>query len=64
VTTILVLLVATVAFAAETNCRQNRQRQSELICSKVLNSSRKHSKEQSLTLGKKSIVLDFGDGTR
>ena len=38
VMTILVLLVATVVFAAETNARQNRQRQSAPICSKVLNS--------------------------
>ena len=52
VTTILVLLVATVVFAAETNSRQNRQRQREPICSKVLNQIRKNSQEQWPILGK------------
>jgi hypothetical protein len=57
VTTILVLLVATVAFAAETNCRQNRQRQSELICSKVLNSQQETFTGTVADIGKKNCVV-------
>src|SRR4030042_57154 len=65
VTSILVLLVATFVFAAETNCRQNRQRQSELICSKVLNSQQEIFTGTVANIGKGTcIVLELEDETQ
>jgi hypothetical protein len=65
VTTILVLLAATVVFAAETNSRQNRQRQSEPICSKVLNSQQETFTGTVANIGKKNcVVLQLEDGTQ
>ena len=65
VTTILVLLVATVAFAAETNSRQNRQRQREPICSKVLNSEQETFTGTVANIGKGTcIVLELEDETQ
>ena len=61
VTTILVLLFATVVFAAETNSRQNRQRQSEPVCSKVFNSEQKTFTGTVADIGKKNcLVLEVG----
>jgi hypothetical protein len=62
-TTILVLIVATVVFAAETNSRQNRQHQSEPICSKVLNSQQETFTGTVADIGKKNCaVLEYQVG--
>jgi preprotein translocase subunit YajC len=65
VTTILVLLVATVVFAAEMNSRQNRQRQRVPICSKVLNSQQEIFTGTMANIGKGTcIVLELEDETQ
>ena len=65
VATILVLIVATVALAAEMNSHHNRQHHGEPICSKVLESDQETLEGTVADIGKKkSIVLDFGDGTQ
>ena len=61
VTTILVLLVATVVFAADTNARQNRQRQRDQICSKVFNSPQEELTGTVADIGTKNgIILEVG----
>jgi len=65
VTTILVLLVATMAFAAGTNSHQNLQRQQEQICSKVLESEQVTFEGTVADIGEKDcIVLELADGTQ
>lgn len=65
VTTILVLLVATVAFAAETNCRQNRQHHREPICSKVFDSQQETFTGTVADIGEKNcVVLELEDTTQ
>jgi hypothetical protein len=65
VTTILVLLVATIAFAAEMNSRQNRQHHRKPICSKVLDSQQETFEGTVADIEKKNgIVLELGDGTQ
>jgi len=65
VTTILVLLVATVVFAAETNSRQNRQRQRVPICSKVFESDKVEFTGTVANIGRGTcIVLELEDETQ
>ena len=56
-TTILVLVVATVAFAAETNSRQNHQRQRDSLCSKVFNSTQETFAGVVADIGGKNCVV-------
>jgi hypothetical protein len=59
------LLVATVALAAEMNSHHNRQRQSEPICSKVLNSQQDTFTGTVADIGKRNcVVLEFEDTTQ
>ena len=65
VTTILVLLVATVVFAAEMNSHQNRQHHTKPICSKVLDSLQETFTGTVANIGKGTcIVLEYDDGTQ
>ena len=64
-TTILVLIVATVVFAAETNSRQNRQRQRVPICSKVFESDKVEFTGTVANIGRGTcIVLELEDETQ
>jgi len=65
VTTILVLLVATVAFAAEMNSHRNRQHHTKPICSKVLDSQQETLTGTVANIGKGTcIVLELEDETQ
>ena len=64
-TTILVLLVATAAFAAEMNSHRNRQHHTKPICSKVLDSEQETFTGTVANIGKGTcIVLELEDETQ
>ena len=64
-TTILVLIVATVVFAAETNSHQKRQRQRVPICSKVFESDKVEFTGTVANIGRGTcIVLELEDETQ